>query len=302
MSVTYTTSDLIASIKRRASMPTNQQLFSDTDFLNLATDELEVTLIPLLMSVREEYFVSYVDVQVTGSSPYIIEIPEDAIGMKLRDVALMVNDHPIILPRFSIDDSNQIIFSNYGFKVESNQIHVHAEAETIRLYYFKRPLSLISVSNSAQIKSINEVTNEITVTNVPAIWTTETVLNAVQKAQPFKTMVNEIEIASISSPTIVLASVEGLSLGDWICEQGYSPIPQIPVEAHKVLAQATTVKCLEAINDSNGMASAEKKLERNIKDLITLISPRVDGAPKRIIGTNISSYTSVSTFRGRRRW
>ncbi len=290
MAVSYTTDKLIASIKRRGSLPTDQRLMSDQDFVNLATDELETLLVPLLMSVREEYFLAYKDISVTGSLPYTVEIPDDAIGMKLKEVATIVNGRPQDLPRLDVDNEYR---NTSGFRIEGNKIIISGQStETVRLYYFKRPLQLTTLSLSGQITSINALTNEITLSNIPASWTTSTILNSVIKSQPFSTSAEEIQIVSLSAPTLVINSVEGLTVGDWVSEEGFSPIPQIPVEAHKVLAQATVVKCLEAMADPSGMEAANEMLERNLKDMLTIISPRVDGAPKKIVGRGIFSYSN----------
>lgn len=306
----YTTTELIAAIKRRGTLPTNQQLFTPADFVAIANDEMETLIVPLLMSVREEYFVTYKDVTVTPSSsgPMVLEIPDDAVGMKLRDVLWVdpSNGGLSPIPRLTLE---QLAGTTYdfvnisGFVVQGNQILIYPGTNqatgVIRLYYMRRPLQLVITSEAGQVTGVNPLTNEVTLTFVPNDWTTGTKLNVVGQSQPFATKVEEVTIVVASSPTLQLNSVTGISVGDWVSLQGYSPVPQIPVEAHKVLAQAAVVKCLEAMGDREGMQVAEAKLRQNIEDMLKLINPRVDGAVKKITnaGNGILDWSLSNPYR-----
>lgn len=301
--IDYTTVDLIKSIKRRASIPTQQQLFADIDFVELANDELDSSIVPLLMRVREEYFVEYKDYQI--GLGYKFEIPFNAIGLKLRSVCIVVNvgttsEQIISLPRFDLEtigSNNKGLYSLTnnspgvtGFYLEDNSVVLYPQVNSytngvLRLYFLKRPLKLTVITNSGMIKSINTGTKEIVLSSVPSDWVVGSVLNAVSQVPGFKTTNSKITITSLSNPTVTLDTVEGLGVGDYITLQGYSVIPQIPVEAQKVLAQSTVVKCLEALGDREGMKVAEAKLEQNKQDMLVLISPRVEGASKKV--TNV---------------
>jgi hypothetical protein len=304
MAVSYTTTQLIASIKRRASMPTSQQLFTDQAFIDLATDEMESNIVPMIMSVREEYFVKEIDYTITASQ-IAYAIPPRAIGMKLRDVVLVTNPNTpqysiSSLPRLNLEDISNDVGSPYitpvGFYLKNNDVILYpTPANTgtyLRLYYLERPLTLCTTSNAGQITSINTGTNEVTLSFVPNDWVVGDTINAVSSVPGFQTTVVSAEITALSDPTVTLDSVDDLSVGDWISLEGFSPIPQIPVEAQIVLAQATAVKCLEALGDREGMAAAERKLEQNKHDMLTMLNPRVDGAIQKVTnaGTGIFMY------------
>ena len=54
MSSVLKTSDLIRSIKRRAMIPSSQETFTDEDFLEMATEEVNLGLVPLIQRMHEE--------------------------------------------------------------------------------------------------------------------------------------------------------------------------------------------------------------------------------------------------------
>jgi hypothetical protein len=286
MPVSYTVDDLIVAVKRRAIVPSNQGLYSEPILAEFLNDEMQQTVVPLIMSVREDYFVKKIDV-VTENSEF--QIPSDAIGMKVRNIGKVVNEKSFYnLPRLSYAELNE---RNSGFIVEGNTVKIIGQiAGPFRVFYFKRPLQLKIVSSiTQQITAIDTNTNTITVGGVDQGWNTLTELNIIQNFQPFDSIENIFPV-SATYPDYVLPSVEKINIGDWITTQGFSPIAQLPVEAQKTLVQATVVKVLEAMGDREGMAAAEKKLEDNIKSMFNVLTPRVDGSPKKIVNSGISEW------------
>lgn len=286
----YSMTEMIASIKRRATVPTSQLTFKDLDFTALCNDELQGEVIPLLMSTREEYFVEFVDVALANNE---IEIPENAVGLKLRSVSYKQSGSDlnlVNLPRLDLDTvTNQNLnpFKS-GFFVQGNKLIIYPSnsipsGSIIRLYYYKRTLVLTEPNNFGQVVSIDTNTNTIQLTRVPSSWTTSTKLNSISQDSPFNITNEEISITSVSSPSIIVDSLDGISVGDYISEQGYSAIPQVPVEVHQYLAQLTAVKCLEAQGDVQGMKVAQAKADSLKEKILIMVSNRVDGSPKKII-------------------
>lgn len=174
----YTTTELIAAIKRRGSLPTNQQLFTPDDFINIANDEMETVIVPLLMSVREEYFLHYVDLTATpqSSGPIEIEIPADAVGMKIRDILWVDPSTGALsdIPRLTLEQLSGMSYDFInvsGFTLQGNKILLYPGTNQstgmVRLYYIRRPLQLCSTSNAGQVITINTMTNELTLSFVP---------------------------------------------------------------------------------------------------------------------------------------
>ncbi len=280
-------------IKRVCSVPTSQLTYTDEDFSRIANDCLQTEVVPLIMSTREEYFVTYVDVPSPADG--VIDMPEGAVGAKLRSVCFKQQSNPLILnnlPRIDLDVVAGAGFSNYavlaGFYIENNSIVLYPNTSvptntTIRIYYYKRTLDLANPESYGRVVSVDSGTNTVVLDFVPYDWTVGTVLNSVAGIPNFSTTNSETTITAVSSPSIVLDTVEGISVGDYLSDQGFSAIPQVPIEAHNYLAQLTATNCLEGLGDREGMMAAAKVAENLKKNLLIMISQRVDGSVKKIM-------------------
>lgn len=301
----YATEQLIENIKRRCAVPTSQLTYTENDFTLLANDEMQGEVVPLIMSTREEYFVDFVDVVATGNE---IEIPEYCVGEKLRTVAFVAQQNPLILvnlPRIDLDVVAGVGFVNFmtlaGFYVQGNKLILYPQQsvpqnQTIRLYYYRRTLVLAEPSAYGIIRTINTGTNTVQLSFVPNDWEVGTVLNAVSPTAPFGVTNAELTVTAVSSPSLILDTVEGLSVGDYVSEQGFSAIPQILIEAHPYLAQLTAIKVLEGLGGA-GMENAQAKAELLKKNLLILISQRVDGSVKKVMSANGGLRTASGLWR-----
>ena len=304
----YDTVALIANIKRRCAVPNSQLTYLDTDFSDMATDELQGTVVPLIMSTREEYFVHHVDVVVSGSS---LDIPANAVGEKLRTVAYVQQTSPLVLvnlPRIDLDVVTGLGFFNSatiaGFYIEDNTLNLYPsnsvpQNQTIRLYYYKRTLALAAPSTYGKVVSIDAVANTFQLSFVPSTWEIGTELNSVSSVSPFAVTVTTMAIVGVSSPTVEVASVAGLSVGDYVSLEGYSAVPQVPIEAHAWLAQLTAVKALEGLGDREAMKAAQAKADMLEKSMLIMVSQRVDGSVKKIMNPN-GGFRAVGGRRGLR--
>jgi hypothetical protein len=306
----YNTEVLIEMIKRACAVPTSQLTYQDADWAAMATTMLQTMVVPLIMSTREDYFVEFEDV-LSPADGYI-PFPKNAVGSKLRNVAYVSQESPLIvinLPRIDIDVVAGVGFYNVwtlaGFYVQGNDIVLYPNTSIptntrIRLWYYRRCLDLAAPDAYGQVQSIDENTNTIVLDTVPLGWEVGTELNVVS-SEPNFTINNALTtITAISAPSIMLDSIEGIEVGDYVSGVGYSAIPQIPIEAMNYLAQLVAVIALEGLGDSEGMAAAEKVAQAFKENLLVMISQRVDGSVKKVI--NPSGGLRVGSGSWRRTW
>lgn len=164
---------LIRSIKRRAFIPSSQESFTDEDFLEMATEEINLGLVPLIQRMHEEHLIYYIEVPlVSGVRKY--PIPPRAHGNKLRDIALVdENDNIFEMNRYSINEISDFTnttsyINSRGFYLENNDVIVVNFdiniGQKLRMYFYMRPNFLVVDEKGASIQQIEQVTevNQIT--------------------------------------------------------------------------------------------------------------------------------------------
>jgi len=283
----YTTATLLADIRLGAMLPpSGSATFSDAELLRLADREMQAGLVPLIMRSREEFFVSQQDAAINASAQLnSVRIPARAIGGKLRDLGLVDDGGALhIVSQISIEELEN---AASGFYVIGNVIKLWSAAgswqtPTLRMSYFRRPSRLVAASAVGVVATITTATKTVTITSNPGTISTTTPVDLVRASPGYESLGDDL-VATVSGTSLVFAATlpTDLAVGDYVCLAGESPVPQVPPELHPVLAQRVIVKCLEAMNDPSGLSAAQAKLQELQSDAIALISPRVDGEPKR---------------------
>ena len=70
---------------------------------------------------------------------------------------------------------------------------------------------------------------------------------------------------------------------------------------HPLLAQLTAVHILEALGDSEGLANAQRRLDKMNKSVMELVDDRVELAPKKIRPRNgVLNEARAGSYRRRR--
>lgn len=296
----YATDTLVSLVKNLESMPTSQNTFTDEDFVNLMNYELQNGICPILLKTNEEYFVKYEDFSVDQNTQYL-EIPSSAIGMRCRDVwwtnssntnfmALQRIAPEVVASGWGYGFGNTSYYGQAGYTLQQNRIVFYPRlqgAGTVRIFYFRRPNRLVTTSLAGEIVSIDTGANTVTLDTAPDTdtWDTGTILDAIHNYQPFDFAEEEIEVLDRTGLTFEFSPevIANLSVGDWLTLTGTSAFPQyIPVEAQGVLVQGTAVKCLQSIGDLDGFKVAQTQYANERSALIDMITPRVQGQPKKI--------------------
>lgn len=207
MSSILKTSDLIRSIKRRAFIPSSQETFTDEDFLEMATEEINLGLVTLIQRMHEEHLVYYVDIEVVpGEKRY--PIPARAHGNKLRDVALIdENNNAFEMHRYSLSEISDFTntttyINNRGFYLENNDVILNNFdtniGQKLRMYFYMRPNVLVTEDKGASISSITNLVEEDFINSKSAI----------------------ISNTTAGNPTIITSANHGLTSGNKVSISG----------------------------------------------------------------------------------
>ncbi len=281
----YTTDDLLKSIKQKAFIPTSQITFKDDDILNMATNELYDTIVPLVLSTREEFYVTYKDYAVAGQASPKVDIPDRAIGLAVREVSQVASGQEANLVRFDIEDLPSINNAGVasGFYLQGNQICVLGSiAGNLRVYFHVRPGALIKTTGASKVTSISG--NTVTVSALQNGWSNGASVDFIRALPGFDTLSLSTITSTPSGTSFSVDTVsDRLAVGDWVCTDNTSPVPQIPVEFFSYLAQLTAVQVLDALGDTEAKNSASAKLEKMEANALSLITPRVVGESKKVV-------------------
>lgn len=299
----WLTTDLLADVRRRAMLPTTTALgTADSDILEHANNEMATRLAPLVMSVNEEFYVQTIDVTLTsGVSAY--RLPNRNAGAKLRDVTLVRGNTVLNLARIEperlTDWTTTAAGVPQGFYLEAgtvNLVPAPSGGGTLRLKYFVRPGRFTATATDyGVITGATYNGNAVALTFTGSLLTVNAQLyDVIAYRPPFEYLVTD-GVASgssagnstltVSSPTTPAPNLSpNIAVGDYICARDKSPIIQLPVELQSLLVQRTVCAIMESFGYDERLARAEEAYERMEAAALKLLSPRVDGAPKKMRG------------------
>jgi hypothetical protein len=206
MSKPLTADQLIESIKRRASIPTSQDTFTDEDLLEFANEELQLGVVPGIMSVHEDHLLFEEEVAIEANrSDY--EIPHRALGNKLRDVQFKVGENNLTeLTRIGIGER----FSEYSsetnirkFYVKGNKVVLNSSvgaqpSGSLVFVYYIRPSSLVKLEEVGVISNINEDTGVVTLSNIPNSFNVVNTYDLYKADSPSSILDIDLSISSIN--------------------------------------------------------------------------------------------------------
>jgi hypothetical protein len=280
----FTSTGLIAQIKRRALIPTSQNLFSDSDLIAMLNEELQNRVIPYILAVREDYFLTYNEYTQNGSTTEI-DIPKNAIGNKINQVNIYTasSDDSFFasVPRLTVSQINDYYG---GYYIQGSKIKIFPQAITsgqLRIYYYRRPSEIVATSRTAIISTVNTNTSIVCSTNLPANITTGSNIDIVSNEQPWDT-ITERTAGTVLNATLDITDTTDIETGYYVASRNESPFAQIPQDTIPLLIQAVVVRMMEYMGDNNGFQSAILTYAQMESDNRNLITPRVDAQPKKI--------------------
>lgn len=291
--------DLLNTIKRRASIPENQNTFEDEDLLEIASEEMFINVLPRMLELHEDFYLTYEDVPLVADiSTYTI--PYRAIGNKLRDISYISSDDEIYemtrIPIDNISDYNSSMVSNQQystFYLKSNQIVIHpgvssSPTGSIRFHYYLSPNALVLEERVARISAIDTTTGILTLDSTPSNFSTSIQYDFIMGKSPHRILDFDLNCSTINTVnnTITMDPDDfplELSVGDYITQAGETFYPQLPTELHSLLAQYVAISCLESMNDTEGLKNASAKLQRMERSVPRLTDNRVEASPQKVV-------------------
>lgn len=315
MAKPMTSSELIASIKRRAMIPSAQSTFQNADFLAFMNEEMALGMVPTINRQHEDYYLFTEPVPIVSQqSEY--SIPYRATGNKLREVSFQDDNGNLFeMARIMIDDLpdyNGVYQVNRvrTFYVKNNKIVVvpaitGAASGKLLMSYYLSPNTLVMDTEGSIITNINTVTGEINVSSIPSKFDTSIKYDLISSKSPNVSLKISIN-ATIVNPVTNLIQFDpsdlpsDLEIGDYINQEGEAFVPQMPSDLHVMLAHRVASRCLEALGDSEGLKNANSKLQEMETNLEQLLDNRVEASPMKVV--NRHGLLRQGLFRRRYKW
>lgn len=309
-------SELIVLIREKGMIPDN---ITDEDILRLVNEEMSIKVVDTILELHEEHLVVPAIIspyKVSSEGTHYI-IPTRAIGSKLRNAFYMSGTNQAYeLSRIDIDEMGDFKwtngYGNYGadiFYVRGDEIIVinpstHGNTN-LTAYFHISPNTIVLEESCAKITDIDKVNGVIQFDSIPKEFSQVQEFDFVMNKNPNKILGIDISGISVNINTRTVQIdpsmiPDRLSVGDWLCEAGTSPYPNMPLEMHPYVAQCTVVSYLESINDTEGLNNAVRKLVAIEKSVQRTLDDRVEGAPRKI-KNRFSTLNSGKYFSRRRR-
>jgi hypothetical protein len=271
-------------------------MLDDEEILDYANEEMEIHIVPLIVSKHQDYYLIREDFPV---KPNKIEypIPYRAIGSQLRKVCVADSGGSLgTMVRITVDD---LVTDSVSFQSRNRRYYIQGENivldssngynvnEYIVMFYNIRPNSLVLSEKVAIIENIDRENGLILVNNIPDHFELDSKFDFIKTKAPHKIISFDLNVLDIQSSTKLITISpdlipEQLLVGDRIALAGETDVLNCPSELHVMLAQAVATRILESIGDIENLGAADKKLQTMQNNAANLLDNRVVGSPIKV--------------------
>lgn len=315
MARVYSSSALINSAKRKAMIPDTQVTFQDEDFLAFANEEMDLGIIPFILSFREDYYQNSISIPLEhGKSRYLI--PYRAIGNKIRDLQYLDTSGRVFpLRRVFVEDLHKFdggfdgasTSASNKYYIENDEIVLVSRPSepgaSLKIIFYLRPNALVLEEDVSTITNIDTTTGVITLSQNIDKYTVGTLIDIVEQRSPSKILKYDIPVLAVDAPnnTITIDTTlipEHVNVGDQVSQAQTTSLPQLPAELQSLLSQRVAARCLEALGDQAGLQAANAKIAEIEQKVIPILDNRVDGSPMKV-NANVGLLRSIRSYWGR---
>lgn len=279
-----TVSEFLSDLKLRGQIQSNQNVLSDADFLTLANRELQMVLVPKILSVRERYFSGFKDYSIGAGRR--VRIPPRAAGGRLFDLKFYPNGLADTQSCYSIkmNHASDVDRGQSGFYLDGDDLVLNSGAESsgvLRVYYPIRPPKMVTAASaSTTIASVSGSSITLAVSQSAGTYEAIRTSNGCMTISP-NLSVNGTAASDTDDKS---SDVTGrFAAGDIVCTANQSANVPLPEELVDWLSQRVLLRVLEALGHAEEATLAGNKLGDIEKDALALLSPRIENSEKVIL-------------------
>lgn len=281
---------LIADVQLTMTIPNNQVLLTDQRILDLANDETQSTLVPLILSLNQEYLVYLDESEQTVIDEPEYSIPYRSVGRILRELKVRQNSLVWNVEQIALEDA-QILqytaqrFCYYFINDKFRMVPTPKTNYTLMKWYPMRPGNLTKVEAAGLITNISG--NTLTLSSVPDTFQPGVKVDFIKGKQGNSTITIDQTIDNVSGFQITVTDVPSKAeVGDYVAIAETSPVMQLPDEMFTYLVLLTAKRCMYAIGDYEGMRNVDEMIPEKRRAAEQILAPRNQGESIKIVNRN----------------
>lgn len=300
---------LLRSIRRKAYIPKNDEVFSDTDILEMATEEIRTYCVPLLKEINEEFLIRRQLYTVgSQSDPKLYRLPPRCSAEVIKAVQYQGTDGSFF-PLERVEPESAHYFGENRFYLEDDHVILTQTPSfsVLRVLYFMRPNKLVLPSTCRQVIDCAEslgvwsVSFYYDATAGFAGTPQYTGIDVIQNQPGFRSVVMDrpyaIDPGGVTAGFALNADdTQRPEPDDWVAAAGQSPFPQVPAEVHPLLAQRVAMRMLEGKNAA-GYQLLANELVATEQRIRGLLRNRVEGSSRYIHNFQGAAWKNVRSSR-----
>lgn len=284
------TTDFVAAVRRQGSIPST---FASTDILGIGDEEIQGRFVPLLESLRQNYFVR--EISAVPDSRGRVPIPDRAVGAALRSVQLAVGNGWVPLPLRDLGDADYMSGGGLpdGYAIDGGSIILLPQGRTgtLRLRYAARPGKMVidtDLSKAAKITAVTDYPLTGLTLLTSGAYSGSTIIDIISygPAHQQKLISGPYSVGYVTTAQLLEQPIGGAGTipGDYFCAADTSPFVPLPEELYSALVHSVAANILLAQGYLEEAGAQEAKAAGIINTAKLYLMPRNEGNPQVVRG------------------
>jgi hypothetical protein len=303
----WTTSQLLADIRRKAKVSDTSSDYTDAVLLREATDSLWDFPAFALQQARDGRLTFSLTRSVSADARTVafdeIELPPFAVADAISSLVLIdTSGSESVLSPMQVDQEPYVDQPSYsgqpaGFLLIDGRARLVPKpsntAVGVRINYQRRHGDLVASSAVGTISSILTVGDGSTCTltlsaTPPAGFVAGAWVDIVNPYYPYRLELVDVKITGIAVNTLTLAipyaTLNAISPTNMTCVlSGQSPYVQLPLEMRKSFTEYAAASICRQIGDEAGAEAYEQSAREGMGRTVSMLSPRIKGTREKAV-------------------
>lgn len=311
--MSYLADDLITAVRDTGMLPSNENSANATKLLAMMNREQRTYLTKLLISVREQYLLSVVQIPIVAGV-LVYALPRRAVASAIKQVeSIDASGNPVLLTPWPDERQDErMLYGGPGkYYLSGNNLTLMQFAPgsiaTLKITFYRRLADLVLVANAGVITNLDFVGNNVTVAAAPAAWGTAAALYDFTQSLPQYDVLGFDQVATRSSNVLAFGASSisfaptAPAIGDFVTLAQQTCVCQAPLELHDLLVMRTAYRWLQAKGDAKFQVALDAAKE--LEDVaINLLQKRIEAPNKPLVNFNSPGWTRFRGWRRRFWW